>query len=105
MRVEQDGERPSSREAHRDLLDPDVLRIALEYDADVSLLDDLMMVRRVLEREMAAAAAGRLTEADLAELGRLIEEMEGTYDDYERFRAIDNAFHAVMVGAPGTRSG
>ena len=35
------------------LLDPVVLQIALEYDYDMSLLDNLMVVRRVLEREMA----------------------------------------------------
>ncbi len=105
VRVEQGRGTTVQPRSSWDLLDPDVLRIALEYDADMSLLDDLMMVRRVLEREMAAAAAGRLTEADLAELGRLIEEMEGTYDDYERFRAIDNAFHAVIMRASGNEIG
>ncbi len=62
----------------------------------MALLDDLMLVRRVLEREMAAAAASRLTSAELDELARLIDEMEVAYDDYERFRARDNAFHAVI---------
>jgi DNA-binding FadR family transcriptional regulator len=71
-----------------DLLDPDALRIALEYDADMALLDDLMMVRRVLEREMAAAAASRLTNAELDEFARLIDEMEVADDDYERLRRL-----------------
>src|SRR5579864_2973290 len=44
------------------LLDPVVLRIGLAHDHDMSLLDDLIAVRVVLEREMAKAAAGRLTQ-------------------------------------------
>ena len=88
-----------------DLLDPDVLRIALAYDHDLSLLDDLITVRRVLERELAAAAAGRLSDGELKELTRLIEEMEGSYGDYDRFRESDNAFHATIMRASGNEVG
>ena len=88
-----------------DLLDPDVLRIALAYDHDLSLLDDLITVRRVLEREMAAAAAGRLSDGELKELTRLIEEMEGSYGDYDRFRESDNAVHATIMRASGNEVG
>ena len=57
VRVEQGrGTTVQPRDAWN-LLDPVVLRIALEYDHDLSLLDDLIVVRRVLEREMARAAA------------------------------------------------
>jgi DNA-binding FadR family transcriptional regulator len=105
VRVEQGRGTTVQPRSSWDLLDPDVLRIALEYDRDMSLLDGLMMVRRILEREMAAAAVGRLTEGDLAELAALIAEMEGTFDDYERFRTIDNAFHAVIMRASGNEIG
>ncbi len=105
VRVEQGRGTTVQPRSSWDLLDPDVLRIALEYDVDMALLDDLMMVRRVLEREMAAAAASRLTEAELGELASLIEEMESTYDDYDRFRAIDNTFHAVIMRASGNEIG
>jgi DNA-binding FadR family transcriptional regulator len=105
VRVEQGRGTTVQPRSSWDLLDPDVLRIALQYDQDMSLLDDLMMVRRVLEREMAAAAAGKLTESELSELGDLIAEMEGSYDDYERFRTIDNAFHAVIMRASGNEIG
>ena len=73
-------------------------------DHDLSLLDDLIAVRRVLEREMASAAAGRLSDAELEELGRLINEMESSYGDYNRFRESDNGFHAIIMRAWGTRS-
>jgi DNA-binding FadR family transcriptional regulator len=87
------------------LLDPTVIRIALGYDDDVSLLDDLITVRRVLEREMARAAAARLTEDELGALAENIEQMEATYGDYDRFRALDNAFHAIVMKASGNKVG
>jgi DNA-binding FadR family transcriptional regulator len=105
VRVEQGRGTTVQPRAAWDLLDPDVLRIALEYDYDLSLLDDLIAVRRVLEREMAAAAAGRLGEAELEELAWLIEQMEGSFGDYDRFRESDNAFHAIIMRASGNEVG
>lgn len=105
VRVEQGRGTTVQPRSAWDLLDPDVLRIALSYDDDMSLLDDLISVRRVLEREMAAAAAGRIGDAELAELEGLIGEMERSYDDYDRFRALDNAFHAIIMRASGNEIG
>ena len=87
------------------LLDPVVIRIALVYDHDTSLLDGLVTVRRVLEGEMAVAAATRLTDAELATLAENIKGMEASYDDYERFRAFDLAFHAIVMKASGNEVG
>ena len=103
VRVEQGrGTTVQPRDAWN-LLDPVVLRIALEYDHDLSLLDDLIVVRRVLEREMARAAAARLTDDELAALAENLEQMEGSYDDYERFRGYDQGFHAIVMKASGQR--
>jgi DNA-binding FadR family transcriptional regulator len=105
VRVEQGrGTTVQPRDAWN-LLDPVVIRIALEYDEDMSLLDSLIEVRRVLEREMTRAAAGRLAEDALAELVALIEKMEGAYDDYARFRVYDQAFHAIVMKASGNEVG
>ena len=71
----------------------------------MSLLDNLIAVRRVLEREMARAAATRLTEDELAALAENLERMEASYDDYERFRAFDLAFHAIVMKASGNEVG
>jgi DNA-binding FadR family transcriptional regulator len=87
------------------LLDPVVLRIALAYDDDLTLLDDLVEIRMLLEREMAGAAAGRLTPEELAALAATITEMEGAYDDYERFRTFDQRFHAIVMKASGNQVG
>ena len=114
VRVEQGrGTTVQSRDAWN-LLDPVVIRIALEYDADMSLLDSLMRVRRVLEWEMAQAAAARLTEDDLAALRQNLEETEGSVAGYgaeassanfERFRSLDGAFHTVIMRASGNEVG
>lgn len=87
------------------MLDPLVIRTALEHDDDMSLLDSLVTVRRVLEQEMAQAAAERLDDDDFARLARCIDVMESTFDDYGRFREADQEFHAVMMGASGNEVG
>jgi GntR family transcriptional regulator, galactonate operon transcriptional repressor len=105
VRVEQGrGTTVRTRDAWN-LLDPLVIRIALDYDEDASLLDSLMTVRRVLESDMARAAAARLGDDDLAALADNIEKMAGSYDDYGRFRVYDLAFHAIVMKASGNEVG
>jgi len=87
------------------LLDPVVLRIALEHDHDLSLLDNLIVVRTVLEREMTRAAATRLTDEELASLAAVLDDAEASYDDYSRFRALDQEFHGVVLKASGNEVG
>jgi DNA-binding FadR family transcriptional regulator len=87
------------------MLDPLVIRTALEHDDDMSLLDSLVTVRRVLEQEMAKAAALRLTDADLERLGGCLEAMEATFEDYGRFREADQEFHSVVMDASGNEVG
>jgi len=87
------------------LLDPDVLLIALEYDHDTKLLDDLIAVRRLLEADMARAAATRLSDAELVELAEDVEQMSRSVDDYPRFRSLDLAFHATLMRASGSEIG
>ncbi len=105
VRVEQGRGTTVQRRDSWNLLDPVVIRIALAYDHDMSLLDDLITVRRVLEQEMAQEAAVRLTEGELAELAENIEQMKATYDDYDRFRALDNTFHTIVMKASGNEVG
>src|SRR5581483_7317135 len=87
------------------MLDPLVIRTALEHDDDMSLLDSLVSVRRVLEQEMAHAAAERLTEADFRQLAGCIDLMEATFDDYGRFREADQEFHTIVMDASGNEVG
>src|SRR4029078_8772018 len=109
------------------LLDPLVIRGALAYDDDMALLDNLIVVRRVLarevdraaatrlhkrivvrrvlEREMARAAATRLTDDDLDALAANLEQMEASFDDYERFGDLDLACHEMLVRGWGNALG
>ena len=88
------------------LLDPVVLRIALEYDHDLSLLDDLIVVRRVLEREMARAAADRLTRRTTSPRSpRTSSRWRDPTTTTSRFRAFDQGFHAIVMKASGNEVG
>lgn len=87
------------------LLDPTVLRIALQHDPDTGLLDNLITVRRLLEAEMARVAADRLTEEDLAELEQNIERMKDAVGDYREFQRLDQQFHAQLMRASGNQIG
>jgi DNA-binding FadR family transcriptional regulator len=105
VRVEQGrGTTVQSRDAWN-LLDPVVLAIALNHDHDMALLENLVAVRAVLEREMATAAASRLTPGELAELGEILARMADVIDDYDAFRSGDLAFHAVIMKASGNEIG
>ncbi len=105
VRVEQGRGTTVQPRASWNMLDPVVLRIALAHDDDMSLLDDLIAVRRLLEAEMARAAASLLTEAELAALAENLDRMAADVDDYDRFRAADNAFHAIVMKASGNEVG
>lgn len=99
VRVEQGRGTTVQPREHWNLLDRDVLRIALEYDDDMALINDLVAVRRVLEGEMARAAAARLSDDELAELGQAVERMAAAVDDYASFDALDHGFHRILMRA------
>lgn len=105
VKVEQGrGTTVQSRESWA-LLDAGVLQIALEYDRDLVLLDDLVMVRSVLESVMARVAAVRLTEDELAQLADNVDQMMRTTTDFEAFRQLDLSFHRVVMRASGSEVG
>jgi DNA-binding FadR family transcriptional regulator len=105
IRVEQGrGTTVQPRESWN-LLDPDVLRIALDHDEGAELLDNLVTVRRLLETSMARAAATRLSAQELAQMRETIDTMAGLIDDYEYFRQLDQAFHRILMRASGNEIG
>lgn len=87
------------------LLDADVLEIALEYDPDAVLLDDLVRVRRVLEADMARVAATRLTDDELTWLADNVGQMSKSTSDYPAFQQLDRSFHRVVMKASGSEIG
>ena len=105
IRVEQGrGTTVQSRESWN-LIDPDVLRIALEYDEDALLLDSIVTVRRLLEAAMTRAAAERLTTDEVAVLQGNLDAMASLIDDYPHFQQLDQAFHRTLLRASGNEIG
>lgn len=105
VRVEQGrGTTVQSRELWN-LLDPTVLRIALEHDPGMTLLDNLITVRRLLEAEMARVATARLTDQELDELAQNVVNMKAAAGDYSEFQRLDQRFHALVMKASGNEVG
>jgi DNA-binding FadR family transcriptional regulator len=101
VRVEQGrGTSVQARESWN-LLDPTVLRLALEHDSDTALLDNLIAVRRLLEADMARVAALRLNNEEFAELAENVGQMRAAVHDYTEFRRLDQRFHASIMRASG----
>ncbi|WP_345800876.1 FadR/GntR family transcriptional regulator [Microbacterium sp. AZCO] len=93
-------------------LDPQLLLSPLGFLADLQQpgqAADLLAVRRVLETESVALAAHRLTEEQLAELGRVLDGVDDilTSDpemDLEAFIQADTVFHGIIARASGNPS-
>ena len=81
-------------------LDPDLLawRYASPYSEDVASIFDL---RRAIEPAAAEMCAQRATEAEIAQLGVILREMEATADDSDRFAAPDLSFHQALLRFTG----
>jgi len=75
---------------------------ALSLALHPTALVDLLTVRRAVETEVAVAAAERMTEADLAALDALVEQMRLRVARGEaKIGAEDAAFHRRIVAASG----
>lgn len=70
---------------------------------------DLLEARRLIELAAAEQGIDLLETAQLAEMRRLVEEMEqlvdpkGCYLDYAKFSKRDSQFHLMVVGSAGSR--
>jgi DNA-binding FadR family transcriptional regulator len=87
------------------LLDPAVLAAAIRADETLQILDELVDVRVALESAMARTAARSMSDADLAELGDLLEEMGTQLQDPERYLATDTRYHDFIMRCSGNRLG
>jgi GntR family galactonate operon transcriptional repressor len=87
------------------LLDPDVLDAMIAHDDSLGILDEVVSVRALLESEMAATAAGVVTDGQLDELRASLDHMRNNVDDLEAFPKGDVAFHAVIMNISESRLG
>lgn len=86
-----------------DLLDPVVLEASVRHDAERSILEDLVSVRRALEGQMAGQAAEAASEEQLAQIEAALHEVQAEVDDTTRFFRADLAFHDAIMEASGNR--
>lgn len=61
--------------------------------------DNLVEVREILETEIAALAATRATEKEVATMRVAIETMDKSLNDADAYITADNAFHEAMARA------
>jgi DNA-binding FadR family transcriptional regulator len=87
------------------MLDPAVLDAAIRADETMQILDALVDVRVALESAMARTAAQSMDEADLAELGQLVEEMTAQLHDPDRYLDSDTRYHDFIMRCSGNRLG
>ncbi len=61
--------------------------------------DSLVEVREILETEIAALAAARATEKEIAAMREAITVMDDNLEDADAFIAADNNFHEALARA------
>lgn len=88
-----------------DLLNPVVLAATVRHDAELSILEDLIDVRRALEAQMAGQAAARATPAQLSVLESAMARLVAEVDDPMRYLQADLDFHDAIMTASGNRLG
>jgi DNA-binding FadR family transcriptional regulator len=86
-----------------DLLNPVVLAASVRHDAERSILEDLVSVRRALESQMAGQASRTATDAQLAHIEVALARVQAEEDNTARFFRADLAFHDAIMEASGNR--
>ncbi|MGC5013605.1 FadR/GntR family transcriptional regulator [Streptosporangium sp. DT93] len=86
-----------------DMLDEHVLAATIAEDEGLSILDDLVVTRRVLESDMANLAARLAEPATVVRLRALVDRMDELVDDHVTYAKHDLAFHDTIMQASGNR--
>lgn len=85
------------------LLDPLVLDAMVQNDDNLSILDDLIEVRVVLEEQMAARAARDGTLQDFERLRQVLAAMNAALGSPAEYWALDTQFHDTFMVASGNK--
>jgi GntR family transcriptional regulator, galactonate operon transcriptional repressor len=88
-----------------DLMNPVVLAATVRHDAELSILEDLIDVRRALEAQMAAQAALRASATQLGVIEAAMAKLLIEVDDPTRYLQADLDFHDAIMAASGNRLG
>jgi DNA-binding FadR family transcriptional regulator len=85
------------------LLDEQVLAASIAGDRSLTILDDLVVTRRLLESDMAHVAARAATAETIDRLGSLVAQMDRLVDVVGEYAEHDHAFHDLIMQASGNR--
>ncbi|GII77086.1 GntR family transcriptional regulator [Sphaerisporangium rufum] len=86
-----------------DMLDELVLAATIAEDDGLTVLDDLVVTRRVLESDMAHVAAQLADQEVIDRLRALVDRMDEVVDDPAVYADHDRAFHDTIMQASGNR--
>lgn len=86
-----------------DMLDELVLAATIADDDSLTILDDLVATRRVLESDMANVAAHLADQQTLDRLHTLVDQMDDLVDNHISYHEHDRAFHDLIMQASGNR--
>src|SRR5689334_7049885 len=79
------------------LLDPVVLEATIRVDETLHILDELVDVRVAMESDMVRTAARSMSDADLAQLGELLEELQAQLKDADGYQETDTRYHDFIM--------
>ncbi len=85
------------------MLDELILGATIAEDDSLSVLDDVVVTRRLLESDMADMAARLATAEVLKQLGALVDKMDELVDDPAAYADYDRAFHDLIMQTSGNR--
>ncbi len=85
------------------MIDDVILSAVVRHDDTLGILEELIVVRSALEREMAAAAAHCATPAQLEQLAEAFAAMRRAAADADKFALADVRFHDVVMELSGNR--
>ena len=83
------------------MLDPLVIDALVANDENLTVLDELSVVRAALEAEMAGAASQHSDAAGVERLRDALQAMADNIDDQAAFREADVHFHHVVMDLSG----
>jgi len=85
------------------MLDETVLAATIAEDESLTILDDLVVTRRLLESDMAKVAARLADEQTVDRLRTLVDLMDDLVDDHVAYEEKDRVFHDVIMQASANR--
>ena len=99
------GDGTTVRPRHEwDLLDPEVLRVAIDSEEGGRLREEVITLRRHLEVAMLRKAAPLLSPADFAEMGDALDRIDSAHHTSDAM-AADAEFHGVIHRVSGDEVG